>query len=165
MPDSSIDSFPRQHARTQRFTCGVPRNVRVANDGSRILFLRSPKGDDPVNALWSMNPATGKERLIASPLTLLSGENSEGDHQRVPAAELARRERVRESGSGIVAYDGLADLSRVCFVLDGRVFLAEVPGPDEVSDPRVVELASSGDAYDPRLSPGGTAVAYVVIRG
>ncbi len=114
-----------------------------------------------MNALWSMNPATGKERLIASPLTLLSGENSEGDHQRVPAAELARRERVRESGSGIVAYDGLADLSRVCFVLDGRVFLAEVPGPDEVSDPRVVELASSGDAYDPRLSPGGTAVAYV----
>ncbi|MDG2427339.1 MAG: prolyl oligopeptidase family serine peptidase [Acidimicrobiales bacterium] len=161
MPDSFMESFPRQHARTRRFTCGVPRNVRVASDGSRILFLRSSKGDDPFNALWSMNPADGKERLIASPLVLLSDENAEGNHQRVPAAELARRERVRESGGGIVAYDGLADLSRVCFVLDGRVFLAEVPGPDEHSAPRVVELSSSGDAYDPRISPEGTAVAYV----
>ena len=33
------DSFPRQHARTQRFTLGAPRNLTVAPDGARVAFL------------------------------------------------------------------------------------------------------------------------------
>jgi hypothetical protein len=41
------DSFPRQHARTRRFTLGVPRRFSVAPDGGRVVFLRSA-GDDPV---------------------------------------------------------------------------------------------------------------------
>ena len=153
------ESFPRQHARTRRFTCGAPRDVRVADDGSRVLFLRSASGDDPVNALWCLDADTGLERLIADPEALLAGVDSDGSQQVVPAAELARRERVRESGAGIVAYDALSDLSRVCFVLDGRVHLVEVAGSD--GSDRVVEVPSSGDAFDPRLSPDGTEVAYV----
>ena len=163
------ESFPRQNARTRRFTCGAPRDVRVADDGSRVLFLRSASGDDPVNALWCMDPTTGDERLVADPGTLLDNDNEAGSGRgsgRVPAAELARRERVRESGSGIVAYDALSDLSRACFVLDGRVFLAEVSASRGVDDAgvtaaRVVELPSCGDAFDPRLSSDGTSVAYV----
>src|SRR5262245_23043991 len=34
-------SFPRLHARTQRFTLGEPRDVNVGADGDRIFFLRS----------------------------------------------------------------------------------------------------------------------------
>ena len=167
----ATETFPRQHARTRRFTCGAPRDVRVADDGSRVVFLRSSSGDDPVNALWCMDPGTGDEWLIADPGALFPDDIVDDDGPRkgsggVPAAELARRERVRESGGGIVAYDGLPDLSRLCFVLDGRIFLAEVPGPCDRGDEqgsvaRVVELPSSGDAFDPRLSPDGTSVAYV----
>ena len=167
----ATETFPRQHARTRRFTCGAPRDVRVADDGSRVVFLRSSSGDDPINALWCMDPGTGEERLIADPGALSPDDiaDDEGPCKGaggVPAAELARRERVRESGGGIVAYDGLPDLSRLCFVLDGRVFLAEVPRPGDTDDgqgsvARVVELPSSGGAFDPRLSPDGTAVAYV----
>ena len=159
----ATETFPRQHARTRRFTCGAPRDIRVADDGSRVLFLRSSSGDDPVNALWCMDPGSGAEQLIADPGELLSDETAGG----VPAAELARRERVRESGAGIVAYDALPDCSRVCFVLAGRVFLAEVtapggtPGEGSGGPNRVVELPSSGDAFDPRLGPDGTEVAYV----
>ena len=47
-PTDAPLSFPRLHARTQRFTLGEPRNVEVAATGERILFLRSGDGQDPV---------------------------------------------------------------------------------------------------------------------
>ena len=149
------DTFPRQSARTRRFTCGQPRSVSVSEDGNRVLFLRSGGGDDPVNCLWSLDPATGGDRLVADPAVLLSEEQGV-----VPSAERERRERARETGSGIVAYDALTDLSRACFALDGRVFLVDLAG-----DGRVVEMSSSGDAVDPRISPDGMSVAYVSGRG
>jgi dipeptidyl-peptidase-4 len=37
----AIDDFPRQLARTRRFTLGVPRAVTVSRDGGRVLFLRT----------------------------------------------------------------------------------------------------------------------------
>ena len=99
-----------------------------------------------------MNPQTGEERLVVDPAKLLEeGANS--------AAETARRERAREVGEGIVAYDALPDASRACFALAGRVFLVDV------EETRVVELATRGPVFDPRLSPDGTAVAYVSGQG
>ncbi|MEO2114002.1 MAG: S9 family peptidase, partial [Acidimicrobiales bacterium] len=148
-----MEGFPRQHARTRRFTCGAPRTVSVADDGSRVLFLRSAAGDDPVNSLWLVDPVTGEERLVADPAELLSDGGHDSDREQ------ARRERAREVGAGIVAYDGLPDLSRVCFVLSGRVFLADV------DEGRAAELPSSGDAFDARLSSDGASVAYVSGRG
>ncbi len=148
-----MEGFPRQHARTRRFTCGAPRTVSVSDDGSRVLFLRSAAGDDPVNSLWLVDPVTGEERLVADPAELLSDGGHDSDQEQ------ARRERAREVGAGIVAYDGLPDLSRVCFVLSGRVFLADV------DEGRAAELPSSGDAFDARLSSDGASVAYVSGRG
>src|SRR5918996_47677 len=51
------DSFPRRHARTQRFTLGAPRAFSVAPDGSRVVFLRSSSGTDRSNALWVRDTA------------------------------------------------------------------------------------------------------------
>lgn len=45
------DSFPKRHARTQRFTLGAPRSFTVAPDGSRVAFLRSGTGTDRANSL------------------------------------------------------------------------------------------------------------------
>ena len=53
------DTFPRQYARTRRFTLGVPRSFRISPDGSRIAFLRSKGGSDPVTCLWLLDVATG----------------------------------------------------------------------------------------------------------
>ena len=61
------DSFPRQHARTQRFTLGAPRNVTVAPDGARVAFLRSAGPEDPVTSLWVLDVASGTERVVADP--------------------------------------------------------------------------------------------------
>ncbi|WP_244167377.1 hypothetical protein, partial [Streptomyces mutomycini] len=46
---SQKPSFPRQHARTQRFTLGAPRAFTVSPDGTRVLFLRSSSGTDRAN--------------------------------------------------------------------------------------------------------------------
>src|SRR5690606_41576355 len=48
-------SFPRRHARTQRFTLGAPRSFTVAPDGSRVVSLRSGSGTDRATALWVMD--------------------------------------------------------------------------------------------------------------
>lgn len=148
------DTFPRQNARTRRFTLGAPRDFRVSRDGSRVAFLRSMRGDDPVNRLWVLDVPSGREREVADPGALLGADD--GD---LPAAERARRERAREQGGGIVAYDSDPDLRTFAFALSGRVFLATVG--DAGSADQVRELPSSGDAFDPRLDPTGSRVAYV----
>ncbi|HEY9439888.1 MAG TPA: S9 family peptidase, partial [Streptomyces sp.] len=66
-------SFPRQQARTQRFTSGAPRAFTVSPDGTRVIFLRSASGTDRVNRLWVLDPLTGEERLAADPDVLLGG--------------------------------------------------------------------------------------------
>ncbi|HYA44261.1 MAG TPA: hypothetical protein VED59_01540, partial [Acidimicrobiales bacterium] len=66
-------SFPRQFARTRRFSLGVPRDFTVAPGGERVAFLRSPAGDDPATALWVYVVSTGKEVEVAHPADLLSG--------------------------------------------------------------------------------------------
>ena len=146
------ESFPRQHARTRGFTLGAPRSFTVSDDGRRVAFLRSGSGDDPINRLWMLDTATGAEREVGDPGELLA----DPDEENLPPAERARRERARESGGGIVAYAGNADLAKIAFTLDGRVFLADVGDDDAVSS-----LPAEPGAFDPRPSPNGQRVAYV----
>ncbi len=154
---SSSDSFPRRQARTRRFTLGEPRDIRVSDGGARVAFLRSPGPVDPVNSLWVLNVASGVERLVADPRLLGAGRDAED----LPEAERARRERVRETGSGIVSYDADADLTAAVFTLGGglwRVGLADGDGPPEA-------LAVQPGPFDPRLSPDGARVAYAAGSG
>ena len=144
------DTFPRQHARTQRFTLGDVRNVTVSPDGSRVVFIRSRGGEDPVNCLWVLDVPTGEERLVADPVALLSGDD--GD---LPAEELARRERMREAAGGVTSYATDAAVSVVSFALAGRLFVAGL-----ISG-RARELAVIGPVFDPRPDPTARRVAYV----
>ena len=92
-------SFPRQYARTQRFTLGVPHEFSAAPDGSRVTFLRSRSGTDGDTCLWVRDVASGAERVAADPKVILAGAREE-----LPPQERARRERARQPGSGIVGY-------------------------------------------------------------
>jgi dipeptidyl-peptidase-4 len=143
-------SFPRQSARTRRFTLGVPRAFQVAPDASRVVFLRTRAGDDPVTCLWTLDPASGEERLVADPAALdLPGE------QDLPPEERARRERAREQAGGIVGYAVDRDVRQAVFTLNGQLFLAEL------DTGRVRGLPAATPAFDPRLDPAGRRVAYV----
>ncbi|MEV0399893.1 prolyl oligopeptidase family serine peptidase [Actinoallomurus sp. NPDC050550] len=146
-------SFPRQSARTRRFTLGAPRGFQVSPDGSRVVFLRSRGGTDPVTCLWALDvPGDGaeaKERLIVDPRTLdLPGEED------LPAEERARRERAREQAGGVVAYAADERLSLAAFALSGRLFVTDL-------DTEVRPLDAAVPVFDPRPDPSGTRVAYV----
>nr|WBO80187.1 prolyl oligopeptidase family serine peptidase [Streptomyces sp. SBE_14.2] len=144
------DSFPRRHARTQRFTLGAPRAFTVAPDGSRVVFLRSSSGTDRANALWVLDPENGRERVAADPRTLL-----DGTAEQLSPQERARRERSREGGAGIVGYATDAALELASFALSGRLFVAELRAGT------ARELPVPGPVIDPRPSPDGRHVAYV----
>ncbi|MGW5211609.1 prolyl oligopeptidase family serine peptidase [Streptomyces sp. NPDC004051] len=147
---TDADSFPRRHARTQRFTLGAPRAFTVAPDGSRVVFLRSGSGTDRANSLWVLDPQGGGERVAADPRALLGGAS-----EHLSAEERARRERSREGGAGIVGYATDAAVELVSFALSGRLFTAEL----QAGTAR--ELPTPGPVIDPRPSPDGRHVAYV----
>ncbi|MET7489076.1 prolyl oligopeptidase family serine peptidase [Streptomyces sp. NPDC005538] len=147
---TEADSFPRRHARTQRFTLGAPRAFTVAPDGSRVVFLRSASGTDRANALWILDPAGGEERVAADPRALLGGAS-----EHLSPEERARRERTREGGAGIVGYATDSAVELASFALSGRLFTADL----EAGTAR--ELPVSGPVIDPRPAPDGRHIAYV----
>jgi dipeptidyl-peptidase-4 len=147
---SQSDSFPRQYARTRRFTLGAPRSFSVAEDGSRVAFLRSPGGEDPMTCLWVLDVDRAAERLVADPRSVLGGsEEALSDEER------ARRERARETAGGIVAYGADPGLRVAAFGLGGRLFSADLVTGE------VGELAAEHPVFDPRPDPTGRRVAYV----
>ncbi|WP_327268383.1 prolyl oligopeptidase family serine peptidase [Streptomyces sp. NBC_01218] len=147
---SQKPSFPRQHARTQRFTRGAPRAFTVSPDGTRVIFLRSSSGTDPVSRLMVLDPSTGLERVAADPGALLGGSA-----ERLSPQERARRERTREGGTGIVEYAVDAEAELAAFALSGKVYVAELRAGTAGA------LPVPGPAIDPRPSPDGRHVAYV----
>ncbi|MET9349655.1 prolyl oligopeptidase family serine peptidase [Streptomyces termitum] len=147
-------SFPRLHARTQRFSLGVPRGFTVSPDGLRVVFTRSGSGTDLTHALWVLDlladGGAPAERMVAEPSVLLAGAGEE-----LSAQERARRERSREGSAGIVAYAVDAAVERAAFALSGRLFTAGLRSGG------VRELPVPGPVLDPRPSPDGRWVGYV----
>ena len=149
-----MSNFPRQHARTRRFTLGVPRAYRFDPTGRRLLFLRSPDGEDPVTALWELDldavaDGGNGERCLVDPAAL--GEEDPAD---LPPQERARRERAREMAGGITAYATDRDATLVAFTLGGRLHTYER------GHGTIVEHPSAGPVFDPRPAPDGGHVVY-----
>ncbi|MEY2627003.1 MAG: hypothetical protein RJB08_762, partial [Actinomycetota bacterium] len=144
----TTDTFPRQHARTQRLTLGEPRNVTVSPDGNRIIFARSATGSDPVNLLWSYDVATHTETCLFDPR---ASANANGD---LTPEELRRRERAREGAGGVVAYACDSAVTIAATVLGGQLFVVDLIKGGATTVP--VEPG----VFDARLSPDGSRVAY-----
>ena len=144
------DTFPRQQARTQGFSLGAPRSFQVSQDGTRVAFLRSKDGTDPVTCLWVLDLPSGVERLVADPSVIDGGAEE-------PEAEKSRRERSRESAGGVVAFATDAGFTMAAFALAGRVYTVSL-APDGPL-PRPANAMSP--AIDPRPDPSGQRVAYV----
>ena len=146
----ATDVFPRLHARTRRFSLGLPRTFALSPDGARAAFLRSASGEDAVHALWVVDLDSGQERVAADPRAL--GAPAEAD---LPAEERARRERLRESGEGIVSYATDRAVEHAVFALGGALWLADLRSGE------TRQLNTSPGVFDPRLDPTGHQVAYV----
>jgi len=142
------DTFPRQHARTQRLTLGEPRNFTVSPDGNRVVFARSAAGSDPVNQLWSLDVATGVESCLFDPRAAAesSGEST--------AEERRRRERAREGAGGVVSYACDRDVTFATTVLGGQLFTVDLVHGGAHA------VAVEAGVFDARPSPDGSLIAH-----
>jgi dipeptidyl-peptidase-4 len=129
-------SLPAQIARTRRFTLGVPGQFTISGDGAVVLFLRSRAGDDPVSCLWALDVASGTERLLADPATLLA----------------VAPDGV---GAGIGAYATDRAGALAAFVLAGELWTVDVASGE------ARRLPAAGPVTDPRPDPDGRRIAYV----
>jgi dipeptidyl-peptidase-4 len=144
------ESFPRQKARTRGFTLGEPRSFEVGTDGSRVVFLRSPGGEDPQTGLWVYDVEHERERLVVDPAGLVPDAAED-----LPPEELARRERMRETGGGIVSY-AIDDHARIAVVVQaGRLFVTDL------LERGARELEVPSPVFDARPDPSGRRVAFV----
>lgn len=142
------ESFPRQSAATRNFQLGAPRSFHICESGDQVLFLRSDSGRDSVNSIWIYDVANRIETKFADPRVLLA------DDVEVPAAERARRERMRETTSGITSYSTDSAGTKVAFALSGQLFAGET------SSTQLKNLNVAGPVIDPRLSPDGNFIAW-----
>lgn len=142
------ESFPRQSAATRNFQLGTPRSFHITESGNQVLFLRSDSGRDSVNSLWIYDVANRIESKFADPRVLLA------DDSEVPAAERARRERMRETTSGITSYSTSESGSKIAFALSGQLFVGDTISQD------LRNLEVVGPVIDPRLSPDGNLIAW-----
>src|SRR6516164_7652845 len=149
-PEHDSDVVLASYAASRRFMLGRPRDLTLVPDDGRLLFLRALAADDPATALWSLDLRTGQEHLLADPRALLGGAG-----EVIPAAELRRRERLRESARGIVAYCADAVGRTAVFALSGQLFACDLAA----GTTRQVPIA--GTCVDPQIDPAGTAVAYL----
>jgi dipeptidyl-peptidase 4 len=144
-------SFPREHARTRRFTLGVPRSAVIAPDGRRVLFLRAAGPEDPTTSLWQLDlgDAEPEERLVLDAADLAT------DEADLPPEERARRERARELAGGVTSYATDRAVELVATSVGGRLHTVDL------RTGVVAEHPTAGPAFDPRLSPDGRRITYV----
>ena len=143
-----------------RASTRAPGDSRSANratswcrptDSASSSFAAAP-ATIPINCLYVLDVAKGEERLIADPLDLLMAGRS-----RRPSAggEARRRERMRETASGVTTFATDKAVTVVAFPLAGRLFVAGL-----ISG-MARELDVDGPVFDPRPDPGATRLAYV----
>jgi dipeptidyl-peptidase-4 len=133
------------------FRLGLPRVFVVSPDGRRVTFLRALNGTSRAHALWVYDVAAGSEWLAVNPAVLLgSGEET------LTVEERARRERLRVTASGVVAYSTDVNVTVAAFALSSRLFVADLVGGEP---PR--EIPTPVPVIDPQIDPMGRRVAYV----
>src|SRR3954449_8028920 len=104
------------------------------------------EGADPRPGLWCLARPDGEERLVVDPTGAADAE--------LPPQERARRERARETASGVVAYSA-DEAGRVAvYAAGGALHVVDV----DSGDIRVLDAAGP---YDPRIDPTGARAAYV----
>src|SRR5207253_729348 len=119
--------------------------------GKAVLFLRA-EARVPKIQLYEFDVATKQTRLLLSPEQLLKSAE-----ENLSPEEKARRGRARISVGGFTNYELSRDGARILVSLSGKLYIFER------ASGKVQELkATAGTSLDPRLSPDGKLVAYVL---
>ena len=146
-------TYPRLAARTQNFRLGAPRSFTIAPDGSRVVFVRSNSGTDTANNLFVYDVATKQEQLVVDPKKLNAGD------EELTQEERARRERMRETTSGITSYSTDSSVTKAAFALSGDLYVTDL------TSGHTTNIPVNGSVIDPRISPDGKHVAFIANGG
>lgn len=144
------ESFARQKAATRNFQLGAPRNFAISENGDFVTFVRSDHSRDAANSLWIFDVEENVERKIVDARSLLSSD------EELPAAERARRERMRETTSGVTSYSASKSGHRLTFALSGKLFVTDLSSREVVTR----ELNVTGPIIAPQISPDGTHIVW-----
>ena len=143
--------FLRNYTVTRGFMLGRPAAVKPTPDGSAVLFLRSPPRA-PVMHLFEFDVATKQTRELLTPAQLLKGAE-----EHLTPEERARRERQRITLRGFTSFQLSEDGEKLLIPFSGKVYVYHR------KDGKIVELpAGKGVLIDPKFSPDGKMVAYVL---
>lgn len=135
-----METFPRQAAATGQFRHGQPRSFRATD--AAVYYLRSRGSREPALELHRWDRQTHETSAI------LTGQSSAA----MSDAERSMRERMRETASGITAFDVRHDQVVAC--AGGALLQWDV----QAGASAVPHVAG---AFDPRLSPDGQWVTWV----
>ena len=144
--------FPKEYALTVNYSLGAPKTFRVSEDGRRVFFLRATSGTSRILDVWMLDIQNPREVLLFS-ATKTTREGRVGNSD--PIAERLRKERLRETATGVTSYSIDAQGSLVAFAISGDIYIQPVDGSRHSS------FMSIGDATDVHLSPNGQFVSFV----
>jgi len=124
--------------------------VKLSPDGTLLTFLKPKTDNTQVMDLWAVPVAGGEPYLLIDANTLSSPDKA------LSEAEKSRRERMRVSARGVVAYDWSENSQSILVPLDGDVYMVDR------ATKAVTRLTNTpDDEVDAKLSPDGRSVSYV----
>src|SRR5262245_34351209 len=145
--------FLQSLTQTRFWELGRPTAIRVAPDGSAVLFLRAlPR--KPEMRLFAFDVKTAQARELITPEQVLGGAA-----EQLSPQEAARRERMRVTSRGFTSYEISDDGKQVLVTLSGRAYLVPVSGGS--ARPIAGPGPNGEPVFDPRLSPDGKSVGFV----
>ncbi len=124
--------------------------VKLSPDGTLLTYLQPKADNGQVQDLWAV-PVKGGD-----PYLLVDADKLSDPNKVLSEAEKSRRERMRVSARGVVAYDWSDDSKSILVPLDGDVYMVD---RETRAIKRVTE--TDDDEVDARLSPTGDAISYV----
>lgn len=144
-------SYLRDHAQTRGFLLGRPVRPKVTPDGKAVLFLRARPRIAKMS-LYEFDAATRRTRELLTPEAVLAGAA-----ENLSPEEKARRERQRVTVGGFTTYHLSRDGARLLVSLSGRLYLV-----DRASGKSTELPTGKGTLVDPKFSPDGKQIAYVL---
>ena len=144
-------NFPKQFAESKRFTKGRIRNFTLSPETNHVYFLKNASKDDSKLSLFSLSVETETINCLVDPSKLkVTNEDF------LPPEEKARRERLRESGTGITSFSLDDSGKNIVFPLNGELWHLDLFTKE------VTQLIIPGPIVDPRISPNGKIIAGVI---
>lgn len=127
----------------------TPRLARLSPDGRLATLLKNRADDRNRYDLWSIDTATGAERMLVDSQKIGSGAE-------ISEEEKMRRERARIAGTkGITAYNWAPDSRSILVPIDGDLYLATLDGKvRRLTDTKATEI-------DAKVSETGRYLSFL----